>query len=149
MTLFPLSRHPRNVGLVMEESVRYSPNASMEWESIMPTGSAGFVKLGQEKRLFGISMYHQIHCLQQLQQAITRDIESNHKYENDHIQHCLNYLKQMFLCAASVRLEPLTDDGAGMMKTDGIGLEHSCRDWTLVRHKAEANYADWEEGDDL
>lgn len=144
-TLIPLSRHPRNAALIMEETVHYSPNASQDWDSMIPEGSEGFVRLGPTKQLFGVSMYHQVHCLIRLQQSTTgaRSLESFEELELEHLRHCLNYLRQTFLCAANVRLEPLEDDGSGVPKTDGMGLEHRCRDWTLVWREVEANVARW------
>ena len=52
----------------------------------------------------------------------------------------------MLLCAASVRLEPVkqaSGAGAGGPKVDGLGLEHRCRDWTVLRSEAEANFLTW------
>ena len=40
-----------------------------DWESMTPAGSGGFVRLGPQKRLFGVAMYHQLRCLRVLQQA--------------------------------------------------------------------------------
>lgn len=135
----------------MEETVHYSPNASEDWNSMMPAGSEGFVRLGPQKRLFGVSMYHQLHCLATLQRSTTstRSLESFGQFEREHLRHCLSYLRQMFLCAANVRLEPLEDDGSGVPKTDGMGLEHRCRDWTLLRREVEANVERWDPEDEL
>ncbi|KAM5537650.1 hypothetical protein V8D89_008728 [Ganoderma adspersum] len=144
-TLIPPSRHLRNAALVMEEMVHYLPNMSQDWESMIPAGSEGFVHLGPTKRLFGVSMYHQIHCLTRLQQSTTgtRSLESFEELALGHLRHCLNYLSQTFLCTANVRLEPLEDDSLGVPKTDGMGLEHRCRDWTVVWCAVEANIARW------
>ncbi|PIL23304.1 hypothetical protein GSI_14614 [Ganoderma sinense ZZ0214-1] len=118
---------------------------------MLPTGSEGFVRLGTSKRLFGISMYHQLHCLGRLQQATTVSWDTLRKLQVEHLHHCLNYLRQTLLCAASVRLEALEDDpaGSGGKKTDGIGLEHRCRDWMLVRREVEANFEHWSWEDEL
>ncbi|KAI1783235.1 hypothetical protein LXA43DRAFT_977203 [Ganoderma leucocontextum] len=131
-TLIPPSQHPRNVALITEETVHYFPNASQDWESMLPTESEGFVRLGPQKRLFGVSMYHQLHCLGRLQRATT------HSWER--------------CCALrAVRLEALEDDpaGSGGKKTDGMGLEHRCKDWTLVRREVETNFEHWSWEDPL
>jgi hypothetical protein len=50
----------------------------------------------------------------------------------------------MLLCAASVRLEPFKPDTTlGQDKVDGLELEHTCRDWSRVRHVVEENYDRW------
>lgn len=73
--------------LIMEDSRHYSLGSSKhgsgtkadsdreleidaEWESLYPGESAGFVRLGPEMRFFGLSMYHQLHCLDSLRYAI-------------------------------------------------------------------------------
>ena len=152
-TLLPPSRHLRNVALITEETVHYWPHTPQDWESMTPAGSGGFVRLGPQKRLFGVAMYHQLHCLRTLQQATSHSngsgsgsYDAPEKLDNigGEVRHCLNYLRQMLLCAANVRLEPMTQDRElGGLKTDGIGLEHRCKDWTVVRREVEANVERW------
>ncbi|KAM5537647.1 hypothetical protein V8D89_008725 [Ganoderma adspersum] len=151
-TLLPPSTHLRNVTLITEETVHYWLHTPQDWESMTPAGSGGFVRLGPQKRLFGMAMYHQLHCLHTLQQATAHSnglgSESDGPELLDNtggeVRHCLNFLRQMLLCAVNVRLEPLTEDWTlGSLKTDGIGLEHRCRDWTVVRHEVEANIEQW------
>lgn len=147
-TLLPPSRHPRNVALVTEETVHYRPYAPQDWESMAPAGSRGFVRLGPQKRLFGVSMYHQLHCLLRLQQAAADSSGSDVSgtLEGGEVHHCLNYLRQALLCAANVRLEPLRRNRtSGALSTNGIGLEHRCKDWTLVRREVKANFERWTE----
>ena len=150
--LLPPSQLPRNIALVTEETVHYWPHMPEDWESMTPAGSGGFVRLGPQKRLFGVAMYHQLRCLRVLQQATAPLNASVFKFDipppldniGGGVHHCLNYLRQMFLCAANLRLEPLTQDRElGGVKTDGIGLEHRCRDWTVVRRQVEANIEQW------
>ena len=145
-SLIPLSRHPRDAAIVVEDTVHYHPNASSEWASLFPVGSGGFVRLGPRARLFGVSMFHQLHCLDKLRRAVVHVPPT--EWETWHTQHCLNYVRQMLLCAASVRLEPVKGDpGAGDegLKVDGLGLEHQCRDWSILRTEAERNYLQWPE----
>ncbi len=143
-SLLPPSMHPRDSALVMEDSVHYHPNNSVEWHSLFPRGSEGFVRLGPRSRLFGVSMFHQLHCLDKMRRAVVGVPPS--EWESWHTQHCLNYVRQMLLCAASTRLEPVKlghGKGEGSLKVDGLGLEHSCRDWTLLREMVEENFERW------
>ena len=139
--------HPRDAALVIEDTVHYEPNASAEWHSIFPRGSGGFVRLGPRNRLFGVSMFHQLHCLDKMRRAVVSAPSS--EWESWHTQHCLNYVRQMLLCAANTRLEPVKEGrgsgGEEGLKVDGLGLEHQCRDWTLLREKAEENFRRWPE----
>lgn len=68
------------------------------------------------------------------------------EWESWHTQHCLNYVRQMLLCAANVRLEPVKvgrGTGEEGLKVDGLGLEHRCRDWSLIRKEVEENFERW------
>ncbi len=143
-SLVPLSKHPRDAALVIEDTVHYHPNASAEWHSLFPAGTGGFVKLGPQNRLFGVSMFHQLHCLDKMRRAVVSVPSS--EWESWHTQHCLNYVRQMLLCAANMRLEPvIMEKGKGKegLKVDGLGLEHRCRDWSVLRRAVEKNYERW------
>jgi hypothetical protein len=139
-----LSEHPYNAHLTVEDTVYYAPNATAEWHTLFPSGD-GFVRLGPEYRLFGVSMFHQLHCLDKLRRAVVQEPPS--EWERWHTQHCLNYVRQMLLCAASSRLEPVkkVTELKGL-KVDGLGLEHTCRDWSVLREIAEDNFAEWPGG---
>ncbi|KAJ7781728.1 hypothetical protein DFH07DRAFT_900915 [Mycena maculata] len=138
-SLIPLSQHPYNAELVIEDSVYYAPNETDEWHSQFPSGG-GFVRLGPNYRLFGVSMFHQLHCLDKMRTAIT--MEPPTEWEKWHTQHCLNYVRQMLLCAANVRLEPVKVSEEGL-KVDGLGVKHVCRDWSSLYELAEKNYETW------
>ncbi|KZT21625.1 hypothetical protein NEOLEDRAFT_1139244 [Neolentinus lepideus HHB14362 ss-1] len=87
-----------------------------DWASIFPDGN-GFVRLGPNKRLFALSVYHEMHCMQSIRRAILQE-----GYGSGHVQHCLNYLRQMILCRADVQLEPVMEDGSVAW-----GRERTCR----------------------
>jgi len=140
-SIIPLSEHPYNSHLTIEDTIHYAPNATAEWHTLFPSGG-GFVRLGPEYRLFGVSMFHQLHCLDKLRRAVVEEPPS--EWERWHTQHCLNYIRQMLLCAASNKLEPVKNVTEGL-KVDGLGLEHTCRDWSVLRGIAEENFAEWPE----
>ncbi|KAJ8488217.1 hypothetical protein ONZ51_g3685 [Trametes cubensis] len=148
-TLIPLSRLQRDAILTFEDTVHYALNDTAEWESLLPIGSQGFVRLGAEARLFGVSAFHQMHCLLNIQRAIqTRPAND---FDAWHVQHCLNYIRQKVLCASSTRLEPVRqikgmEEEEAMAVADGIGLKHQCRDWSVLRREMEENYRHWPEG---
>ncbi|KAG2038443.1 hypothetical protein BDR03DRAFT_862003, partial [Suillus americanus] len=73
-----------------------------EWKSLdhFPHGH-GFVRLGPNGRLFGVSMFHQIHCLQMIRLALIDG-------PNGHSGHCINILRQAILCNSDITLDPLT-----------------------------------------
>ncbi|KAG0700226.1 hypothetical protein DFH29DRAFT_807883 [Suillus ampliporus] len=118
------------VALTFNSSEYYGTSgitAWSEWNSLdhFPQGH-GFVRLGSNGRVFGISMFHQIHCLQMIRSALING-------PNGHSGHCLNFLRQAILCNADITLDPLLDDPERMMAgTDGLGVTHFCRDWSQV-----------------
>lgn len=138
-TIIPLSEHLYDSYLRVDDTIHYAANDSGEWYSSFPS-TLGFVRLGPKHRLYGISMFHQLHCLQHFTTAIVT--RPTTKLEWDHISHCMNYMRQMVLCASNTRLEPLKESPEGL-KVDGLGLEHRCRDWTRLWEIAEENHKMW------
>ncbi|EPQ56285.1 hypothetical protein GLOTRDRAFT_39785, partial [Gloeophyllum trabeum ATCC 11539] len=88
-----------------------------DWASVFPDGN-GFVRLGPSKRLFALSAFHEMHCMQSVRRALVQE-----GHGDGHVQHCLNYLRQMILCHANIQLEPVREDG-----TVAWGRERTCRD---------------------
>ncbi|EJU03324.1 hypothetical protein DACRYDRAFT_65535 [Dacryopinax primogenitus] len=130
--------HPRELHLDLGEPVALTvddaehfqlaaPEAMSEWNSIFPPGR-GFIHLGPNKRRFGTSMFHQIHCLDMIRTALLSGSTT------DHIHHCFSYLRQMALCHADLTLEEgvpaLGLDPTGELPVDGLGMTHTCRDWS-------------------
>ncbi|KAG0705821.1 hypothetical protein DFH29DRAFT_799515, partial [Suillus ampliporus] len=100
--------------------------AWLEWNLLdrFPRGH-GFVRLGPNGREFGVSMFHQLHCLQMIRLALING-------PNDHSAHCLNFLRQAILCNSDTTLDPTTVNPEGMTGSDGLGVTHVCRDWSQV-----------------
>ena len=139
------------VAMTFNSTEHYSTSGIMawsEWNSLdhFPRGH-GFVRLGPNGtlssplsarvsnahhsqilsgRAFGISMFHQIHCLHMIRLALING-------PDDHSGHCLNFLRQAILCNSDTTLDPLVVDPDGTMTgTDGMGVTHVCRDWSQV-----------------
>ncbi|EED80168.1 predicted protein, partial [Postia placenta Mad-698-R] len=99
----------------------------------------GRTRLGPDHRLFVITFHHQMHCLLQIQLSLTMPVEST---TPPHIQHCLNYLRQTFLCAGLDSLE----EGDFMerdFERDRQGGDMVCNDWTQVYGALDENYEQW------
>lgn len=79
-------------------------------------------------RAFGISMFHQMHCLQMIRGAVL-----DNQRANSHTRHCFNLMRQAILCAADTTLDPLdkVDDNSNV-GADGVGVVHQCKDWEKV-----------------
>ncbi|EED80954.1 predicted protein [Postia placenta Mad-698-R] len=122
------------VALTPENTVHYriyTADAAAEWESIFPAGG-GFLRLGESQRPLGLAMFHQLHCLARLREAM------NTRQSTEHVHHCLNYLRQTILCDANPTLEPVIP----ILGVRSVNAEvpRLCRDWTAVYRLAEENY---------
>jgi len=137
--------------MTLENSLHYGLNNSIagaEFRSLYPGPSMGFIRLGPHHRFFGISMYHQLHCLESLRLAMLGMRPHNEpsgegieeSWATDHAAHCLNYLRQTSLCAADLTLEPEVVEGSGDVG-QGLGVTHVCRDWSVVNDFTERNAA--------
>ncbi|KAG2035912.1 hypothetical protein BDR03DRAFT_983376 [Suillus americanus] len=126
------------VALTFEDSKYYSTSgltAWSEWNLLdhFPEGH-GFVRLGPNGRLFGVSMFHQIHCLQTIRLALING-------PNGHSGHCLNFLRQAILCNSDTTLDPVYINGS-TAGSDGLGVTHICRDWSQVYAYIKENQMD-------
>ncbi|KAF7299742.1 hypothetical protein HMN09_00980100 [Mycena chlorophos] len=115
-----------SIALEVEDSENYGLsnfNSYADWRStdLFPK-SNGFVHLGPEGRTFGLAMFHQMHCLQRIREALVQGDPGHHT------RHCLNLLRQTVLCASDTTLDPMNREHG----TDGLGVVHVCRDWRKV-----------------
>ncbi|TFY69821.1 hypothetical protein EVJ58_g199 [Rhodofomes roseus] len=100
-------------------------DAWLQWHALDHFPRAhGFVELGRDRRQFGISMFHQIHCLSMIRESLINGI-------NDHAAHCLNFMRQAVLCNADTTLEAITE------------TTHTCKDWTQVYDFIAENQNNW------
>lgn len=133
--------------MTLENTAHYTLNASdsdAEYRSIYPGHHLGFVFLGPKQRFFGISMFHQIHCLDALRQAVLgRHENATIEEAHEHTTHCLNYLRQSILCSADTTLEPEVPPEGSLSVGLGLGVTHVCRDWSKVYSFVEENDKLW------
>ena len=60
------------------------------------------------------------------------DEEHDRMISPEHIQHCLDYLRQSLMCHGDTTLEP---DDVGINGAHGFGIQHVCKSWTQVLHQ--------------
>jgi hypothetical protein len=63
------------------------------------------------------------------------DDENDRMISPEHIQHCLDYLRQSLMCHADTTLEP---DDVGINGAHGFGVRHNCKDWNQLLRKTDA-----------
>ncbi|KAK4209262.1 hypothetical protein QBC37DRAFT_294967 [Rhypophila decipiens] len=78
----------------------------------------------EHAKVYGVSMFHQLHCLNFLRYAYYPEtVEDFPPDEVEfHRDHCLDYIRQGIMCAGDFTLEPLTEVGI-----NGMGATHQCR----------------------
>ncbi|KZT63704.1 hypothetical protein DAEQUDRAFT_733535 [Daedalea quercina L-15889] len=140
---FPVEAGP--VQTVFEESVRYalsSPEAADEWLWTAPLVGDNHVRLGPEKRMFAVPMFHELHCLRNMRTAMVDGLDSMGSVGQGHIHHCFNYLRQWTLCDADVTLEP-GDFEERDFERDRLGGTRTCLDWEKAYDAVERNWDEW------
>lgn len=126
------------VQLQYEDSLRYAvyrDHGEADWEHQFPPGE-GWVQLGPNNQTFMTTMYHQLHCLRRIRNALVTGSASEGRGVEG-VTSCLNYLRQINLCAADVTLVPMVDESFAVV--DYLS-EHTCRDWSTVYAETEKNY---------
>ncbi|OCH88792.1 hypothetical protein OBBRIDRAFT_733757, partial [Obba rivulosa] len=139
-SLIPHEEHPYNARLTIEETLHYGPTNDVEWLTLFPRGG-GYVRRGPEHRAFRVAMFHQLYCLNVIRKAIVDATWINDE-DSGLTESCFNYIHQMSLCASSTRLEPVKQLTSGI-GVNVLGMEHTCRDWSLVYASVEENVKTW------
>ncbi|KAM7192069.1 protein of unknown function (DUF3328) domain containing protein [Naviculisporaceae sp. PSN 640] len=103
---------------------------------------------------YTIAMFHQLHCLAAVQSKMTRLLEWYHEtndkeylkfvlsQENmadDHVYHCIDYIRQSIMCSGDSTLEKarVGEEGEVVRGVDGWDVTHQCRDWDTIFRFAE------------
>ncbi|KAF1815938.1 hypothetical protein P152DRAFT_202628 [Eremomyces bilateralis CBS 781.70] len=121
-----------------------SEDTSQAWNGIYPKG-VGFVQhptLAPEPS--GLSVFHQLHCLDALRIAYytalqghpshpTSHADHNEHDDPHHVRHCFDYIRQSLMCHADTNLEPVDPKLGG---TTGWGSPKTCRDYHSVKQWA-------------
>lgn len=118
------------------------PTSNEIWETMRSIKThQGYVRLGPDKRVFAVAMFHELHCVNTFRKAL---VDHNDKEANaHHVQHCMNYLRQFFLCSADGTLE--RGDFMKRDSEDRVGTTRVCKDWSVVYEQADANFWEWRE----
>lgn len=119
-----------------------------EWASILYYAAEGRIQFGPEHRAFMPAYFHQFHCLRGLQRSIVfpgdRGDVNQLKGPDEHVQHCLNYLRQTFLCNAAESIER-GDFMTGRLEVGTFADELVCENWEAVFDAMMENHAEFME----
>lgn len=130
--------------MTLQESLGFNislPKSDAEWrtfEKIQP--GVGYVHLGPYHFRFLSTAQHQFHCLQKMSEALS--IPRRSKQPIIHFEHCLEYLRQTYICSADAFLEE------GDFMTRNFSVERvqdtrKCRNWQPLITFTNENFEDW------
>jgi len=131
--------------MAVEESVHYdllAPEAESEWLWTASVGD-GHVRIGREERMFAVAMFHELHCLRGIRNAIEKGWNTISKARQNHILHCYNYLRQWTLCSADATLEP-GDFTTRNFTAQRVGATHTCVDWMPSYEVMKEKWMEWD-----
>lgn len=128
--------------MTFEETVHYDvdkPESQAEWSLLYPLWShGGYVHLNSDQQQFEVAMYHQLHCLQSIVEAL----RTQHVDEPWHLKHCFDYLRQLFICSADTTLESF-DFVEQDFLTHPVSITRQCQDWSAVISYVELLHEQW------
>ncbi|KAI0258110.1 hypothetical protein BC834DRAFT_791679, partial [Gloeopeniophorella convolvens] len=134
----------RTVNMEFHDDIDHYPidgvESAAQWNAIKPP-DFGYVFLGGSYYPYGVSMWHEIHCLGHIRALIVNGDDGS-----EHTQHCFQYLRNAILCGADLTLEEVGTDkllANGAMTAQGEATVHTCRDWKQVRDWQEEQYVKW------
>lgn len=122
-------------------SVRYALNTSVAgeiWNKSTDTRNGGFVRLGPDRRVFAVSMFHELHCISALSRALNETVQT--LMLDGHVAHCLHYLRMLTQCAADATQEPVVK--VSTLKSQGCAPSYigQCSNWNTVYDFLSRNY---------
>ncbi|KAF7330358.1 N-acetyltransferase domain-containing protein [Mycena venus] len=126
----------------LENTRRYmieDPESDQEWDAMSP--GKGIIHLGEQRRPFSISMFHQLRCISILRKEMVSAQKTGVvKPDSEINQHCINYMRQMLFCAADTVLDVVL----GPISHPLVVPEFfECRDWQLVYDAVERNQREY------
>ncbi|GFG19482.1 hypothetical protein IFM5058_10133 [Aspergillus udagawae] len=101
--------------------------------------------------IVSIDVFHQLHCLNVLRQALRPDYYTRHDPEpaySIHINHCLDHLRQALMCHVDVTPIPVLWAEKEDRPLNDFQVEHTCRnfwkvkDWARERSAHKHEYKD-------
>ncbi|KAJ3552795.1 hypothetical protein NM688_g3968 [Phlebia brevispora] len=139
------------VAMSLHEPARFSlasdnTTGDLEWMTVLNYTREGRVQFGEQQRAFMPAYFHQFHCLRSLQRSIVfpgdRGDVNLLKAPDEHVHHCLNYLRQLFICVAADSLEK-GDFTQHDLDEGTVGDDLVCQDWEVLFGEMERKYEEF------
>ncbi|KAF2755294.1 hypothetical protein EJ05DRAFT_512826 [Pseudovirgaria hyperparasitica] len=112
-----------------------------EWSKNKGLPSSLILPSDRSKRVYILESYHMLHCLQLTRKSIYQ-MRGNEPltYHFDHVEHCIDALRQHVMCNADDTLLYIPGNG-----TAGHGQTRQCKDWNYLSKWATKNTACFED----
>ncbi|KAL1311487.1 hypothetical protein AAFC00_001612 [Neodothiora populina] len=95
--------------------------------------------LGSDAYIGRVDVFHQIHCLNRLRMHLQGNYDyyygkpdSNNRYHELHVSHCVYMLLQNLMCTANVDVYPHTWLDAQQNAFPDFSINHKCRDFEAI-----------------
>lgn len=104
---------------------------------------------GQQQ--YDVSVFHQLHCLTYVRTYLYAVLDVAQRrggggggdnddgdraflaHEDDHVFHCLDYVRQGLMCSADLTVErPREEPDGSRFAVDGWGVGHECKSWVSL-----------------
>ena len=116
------------VEMTFQESSRYALSSSRaidNWQELDGNEyGVGYQFVGPYRHRYLSTVHHSLHCIH----VLATDARQS---SIPHWEHCLMYIRQVFICNADVTLEP-GDFLQRNLTFDRQGVTRQCKDWKMV-----------------
>ncbi|KAI1496491.1 hypothetical protein F5X99DRAFT_400360 [Biscogniauxia marginata] len=108
----------------------------------------------QQRYVVGLDVFHALHCLNMIRKLLHSEYYSesylkdiNQSHDNlDHINHCVEYLRQSVTCSVDLAPIPFQWSDAQNVYQPSMNVMHTCRNFDVVREwaKERAVVEEWD-----
>lgn len=100
-----------------------------------------------EGYLFTLSMFHQLHCLDEIRKSLDPEAYPDHDWTGQHRRHCVGILRQAVMCNGDISMDVVQWSEKLQMMLPRPDVLHSCRNFERIRDWAKARTIGDDEAD--
>lgn len=108
----------------------------------LPMNKFYYDNVSPESEAYVPSVFHQIHCVGEIKHAFIQLQQGRALPAHEHIDHCIEYLRQAVMCSGDLTLErPSYIGDTTWTRPNGWGVKHQCRDLSNLYSFPQANFS--------
>ncbi|KAH8777482.1 hypothetical protein F5883DRAFT_543549 [Diaporthe sp. PMI_573] len=108
----------------------------------LPMNKYYYDNVSPESEAYVPSVFHQIHCVGEIKHAFIELQNGRALPASEHVNHCIEYLRQAVMCSGDLTLEtPSYVGDAAWTRPNGWGVVHQCRDLSNLYAFPQANFS--------